>query len=84
MESGVYVYEKRSMPKDGGKWMFELGEKMPNGFFEAKIGCNSKFLLLGAFERYLFYHEFCRPATEEESLEYWALKNHSLFALRYT
>lgn len=73
----IFTYESKNREKV--KIVFELDPAFdsPN-FYRSIRKCNSYFLETGRFPKFLFDKDFCRFATEDESIEYLKLKKEKL------
>lgn len=73
----IFTYESKNSEKV--KIIFELDPAYDNlEYCKAIDKCNSRYLKTGYFSRYIFRREFCRVASEEESIEYLKLKKEKL------
>ena len=69
----IFTYESKNSEKV--KIIFELDPASDNlEYCKAIDKFNSRFLKVGYPSRYKFSREFCRVATEDESIEYLKLK----------
>ena len=63
--------------------MFEPENDLPDNFIKAKDGCNTRFLNTGGFPEYCLNKETVREATNDEQMEYFALKDRSVHYMNY-
>jgi hypothetical protein len=73
-EGDVLVYEC-----DDEKCTFLYRRTLAGGFIDSVVGSNSYYLEHGKFLQQHFIAEYCRPATDAETVAYWKLKINSIY-----